>query len=42
MAYEDYLADAIDRILALDLPEEAYSQALADEAELLSCAGKGD
>jgi len=36
MAYEDCLTHVLDRVLALDLPDEAYGQALADEAQLLS------
>jgi hypothetical protein len=40
--YEDLIADAIDRVLSRDLPDEAYAQALADEAELLACACTDD
>jgi hypothetical protein len=36
MEYEDCLAHVLDRVLGRDLPDEAYGQALADEAELLS------
>jgi hypothetical protein len=36
MEFEDCLASVIDRVLARDLPDDAYGQALADEAELLS------
>lgn len=42
MDREDFLADAIDRVLARDLPDEAYAQALADEAEALACVSAGD
>jgi len=39
MAYEDCLVHVLDSVLALDLPDEALGQALADEAELLSGEG---
>ena len=41
MAYEDCLAHVLQDVLARDLPDEAYGQALASEAELLS-GGGGD
>lgn len=39
MEYEDCLARVIDLVLTRDLPDEAYGQALADEAELLTGEG---
>ncbi len=41
MAYEDCIAYVLDFVLALDLPDEAVGQALADEADLLSGNGSG-
>jgi hypothetical protein len=36
MAYEDSLAHVLQDVLARDLPDEAYGQALADQAALLA------
>lgn len=40
MAFEDCLAHVLQDVLARDLPDEAYGQALADQAELLSGEGQ--
>ncbi|WP_255520287.1 hypothetical protein [Ramlibacter aurantiacus] len=39
MEFEDCLTDVLDLVLARDLPDEAYGQVLADEAELLAGPG---
>lgn len=42
MAYEDCLAVVLENVLSRDLPDEVVGQALADEAELMSCGDYGE
>jgi hypothetical protein len=36
MDYEDYIPEALDLVLAWDLPEDALAQAVNDQAKLMA------
>lgn len=39
MDFEDFLIPALERVLAWDLPDTAYGDAIAHEAHLMAGAG---